>query len=176
MHKLFISTIIAILSISTIGHAQIGEKHFEGAFVGADIGIEDSGDFYYGGSVGYRFQGDTNIVVGAEGTFGDITASETNGNVSANIRYVWSATGILGLAIGSEKRDLIFINAGYGETNIGAQVGNVSDSESFGGFRGSVGYERAISDNFSVRLQGTYQEVGNLGDAYIGTAGVLFKF
>ncbi|UTW54572.1 outer membrane protein [Kordiimonas sp. SCSIO 12610] len=177
MHKLFISTIIAIFSISSLSNAQSADKHFEGAFVGADIGLEDSGDFYYGGALGYRFQGETNIVFGVEGTFGDLTTSATVGNISENIGNVWSATGILGFAFGDENRNLVSINAGYGELDITRRTnGAVSDSASFGGFRGSFGYERAFKDNLSVRVQGTYQDVGDLGQAYIGTVGVLFKF
>jgi hypothetical protein len=176
MHKLILSAFIALSTISTASFAQSADKHFHGAYVGADAGIDDSGDFYYGGTVGFRNQNDTNFVFGVEGNFGDLTTSGAAGALRARVRYTWSATGVLGYAFGSENRNLVFTNLGYGETDIGLRNGNQSVSESFGGFRGSLGYERAITDSISIRFQGTYQEVSNLGDIYLGTAGVLFKF
>lgn len=176
MHKLILSAFIALSTISTASFAQSVDRHFHGAYVGADAGIDDSGDFYYGGTVGFRHQNETNFVFGIEGNFGDLSTSERAGNIRAKVRYTWSAVGVFGYAFGSENRNLIFTNVGYGETNIGVRNGNESASDSFSGLRTSLGYERAITDNISIRLQGTYQDVSSLGDVYLGTAGVLFKF
>jgi opacity protein-like surface antigen len=176
MYRQPLYVLLLIFTISSLCSAQSADKHFQGPYVGADVGIDDSGDVYYGGTFGLRSQGDNNMVFGIEGTFGDLTTSQTNGNTRLRVRYAWSATGVLGYAFGSENRNLIFTNLGYGETNVGLRQGTVSASESFSGFRVGLGYERAITDNISVRLQGTYQDVGNIGNLIIGTIGASYRF
>jgi hypothetical protein len=176
MYKKIIAAFAASLAVAFSANAQDDSKYFDGLYLSADLGIEDSGDFYYGGSLGYRFQSETNWVFGVEGNFGDLTSSDTSGTVTAAIDYAWGVTGILGYAFGEKDNNLVFVNAGYGELDLSVSSPTESDSEAFGGFRGSFGYERAISDRISLRLVGTYQDVSDFGEALIGTAGFVVKF
>ena len=126
MKKLLVSG-VAALALSTTATAQ-DEKHFDGAYIGAETGYQDSGNglngLYYGATLGFRKQTNSDLVYGIEGNFGkaDVDVAGFN-NIIDN---QWSIHGTVGWAFGAEKRDLFTLGAGY--VGVKVSAGGLSDT------------------------------------------------
>lgn len=162
--------VLAAALLTTATQAQ-EEKHFQGGFIGGEIGYLDAGDglngVYYGANTGFRTQSDSGFVYGLEGTFG--TSDVDFGGLDNIIDHQWSVMGTIGKAFGSEKRDLISLGAGFAQVKASA-FGVSATGE---GFTSSLGYERAIGNNLSFRLRAiVYEDF----ETVIGTAGLGLRF
>ena len=168
-------------------------KQFTGPYLGGAFGLTDDGEYYYAVEGGYRFQFNSGLVVGAEASYGDLTGPDSDDFVESieTISDVWSVVGLVGYSFGNQKRNLVFLNAGYGERTRSINDIDVTNDDEIvdiegGGFFGGVGYERAIGSNVSVRLRATYFEPVrfrrffdngiNRDKVYISTLGLLLRF
>jgi len=152
---------VALFACATTAQAD-DDKHFDGLYLGASVGYLDLGDsgVSYEGFLGFRKQSDSGVVFGVEGTFG-----------SADIGFldnIWSVNGTLGMAVGEEKRGLVFVSGGYAE----AKASAFGFSATGGGFRADLGYEYAVSKNFAIRLKATTFEFDDFG----ASGGFVVKF
>lgn len=172
MTKLVLKSLGTLLLASTCLHAEEG-NNFNGTYLGADIGIEDGGDLYYGGHLGYRHRTNNNLVFGAEGSFGDFSSSLETASFSSSIDHTWSATAHVGFVV--DKNNLFYVGAGYQEVRASISGLGLNASGSSGGVRGLVGYERAIYDGLNVRLQGSFNDVDG-ADVYVFTSGLSLSF
>lgn len=167
--KNYLTVGVALVALSTSAFAQ-DQKHFDGGFVGAEIGYLDAGDgfngLYYGANGGYRVQTDSNLVYGLEGTFG--TTEVDVFGINDVIDHQWSANATVGWAFGAEKRDLFSLGVGYANVKVSA----LGQSATGDGVAGLVSYERAIGNNLSFRVKATTYEF----DTFIGTAGFALRF
>lgn len=174
------TTIAATLLLGTAAFAQ-DSKPFDGLYGGVEAGVDWTrlaGDvkrdrsFYYGGIIGYRSQMDNGFVTGIEGTFGD--SGYNNGATGTTASYEWSTSLLLGSTFG-DGDNLLFAKAGYAQTRFNPTAA-ADDSFSDGGWRFGGGYERAISNNMSLRLSGDYTTYGDDVGQWQTKAGVLVKF
>ncbi|MBL4836444.1 MAG: outer membrane beta-barrel protein [Kordiimonadaceae bacterium] len=172
------SIIATVLVAFTTGAAAI-DGHFNGPYIGADVGFTDEGEFYYGANAGIRTQTYNNIVFGAEATFGDYAVSEdfniSGQTVTAGIDYSWSAVGYIGYVFGLDKRNLIKLGAGYNSFHVFAESQGIKDSDSAGDVRTFVGYERAFVGNWNLRLEANYIKVEG-SDGSMATIGLAYQF
>lgn len=162
--------LIALAALSNNVSAQ-DSKHFDGAYVGGEIGYLDADSnvsgIYYGGTIGLRKQFDNNVVFGIEGNLGSSNADFRNFNNVIDRQTSVLAT--YGLAFGSQKRDLISAGVGYINTNV-----SFDDFDgSSGAIASFIGYERALGSKLSVRFRITAYEGF---DAFNGTGGLVFRF
>ena len=168
--KTLLAAGVATLALSTTATAQ-DEKHFDGAYIGAEAGYQDSGNglngLYYGTTLGFRKQTSNNLVYGIEGNLGK--ANIDFGGFDNVIDNQWSVQGTIGWAFGDEKRDLLTIGAGYA----GLKVSIAGFSNTGDGISSFIGYERAIGDKFSFRMRVTSYDAF---DTFIGTGGFSFRF
>ena len=152
---------VALFACATTAQAD-DDKHFDGLYLGGSVGYLDLGNsgVSYEGFLGYRKQSDSGVVFGVEGTFG-----------SADIAFldnIWSVNGTLGMVVGEEKRSLLFVGAGYAEAKASAfGFSNTGDA-----FRGDLGYEYALSENFSFRFKATTYDFVDFG----ASGGFAVKF
>ncbi|NVJ71609.1 MAG: porin family protein [Alphaproteobacteria bacterium] len=166
-----------ILASATTAQAQ-DEKHFDGAYLGGEIGYEDArggvDGVYLGALAGYRVQKDSDLVFGIEGTFGKtFTDIEVIGdNFDGDYDHEWSIMGTVGKAFGAEKRSLIFLGAGFAQQKVTISTTNFSDSLTAETFAMALGYERAIGKNLSLRLRATTYEYKTV----TGTFGLGYRF
>lgn len=178
--KFITKTAVAALAVAASATATLAEdKHFDGAYLGADIGLTDGGEFYYGANLGLRKQTESNMVFGVEGRFGDYAVSETfnilGTPVEAGINYAWAAHGYVGWVFGEDKRNLFKVGGGYNEFHVKATAGNVSDGASTGDFGAFIGYERASESNVNFRLQLDYLKIEDSHGGQL-TAGFNYQF
>lgn len=192
-NKIMTAAITATV-LSTTAIAQQDDKKFDGAYVGAEIGVDwlrfksdttsdlnitDNSErgLYYGGILGFRTQYDNNLVLGLEGSFGDQDTDFVAPGGRLSTDYEWSASLILGQAFGSNGNNLIYGKAGYanlrGEFN--PTTGNTIH-ENDGGWRFGVGYERSLSESLSLRTGVDYTTYGDGLSQWQAKAGLLFKF
>ena len=168
--KKYLLASVALAAFSTTAFAQ-DEKHFDGGYLGGEIGYQDSGDglngVYYGATAGFRKQTDGGLVYGLEGNFGK--ADVDVGGVSNIIDNQWSALGTVGWVFGNENRDMFSLGAGY----VNVKVSALGQSATGDGVASFAGYERAIGDNLSFRLRVTSYDAF---DTFIGSAGFGFRF
>lgn len=185
--KKYLAIGATLTALSTPALAQ-DTKHFDGGFAGAEIGVFGSSNLtassqnqsgtdyglYYGGTIGYRVQSNSNIVYGIEGAFGksdvDFTflGDETDFDLEDVIDHQWHVMGTVGWVTGAEKRDLFSIGAGYSEIKLSPFTSSFSD----GGIAAQVAYERAMGNNLSFRVRAMTYEF----DSYVGTAGLSLRF
>jgi len=164
MKKLTSAAFAAALLASAASVQAADDKPFSGTYLGADVGYLDleglDGGISYEGFLGLRKQTNGGFVYGIEGTFG-----------SADIElldHVWSVNGVLGAVVGQEGRGLIFVSGGYAEAKASAFGVSVTGDA----FRGDIGYEYAMGDNYSIRIKATTFEF----DDYGASAGFLVRF
>lgn len=155
--------------------ASADEKHFHGPYAGADIGLTDSSEFYYGGHVGVRNQTDSNIVVGIEGSFGDYAVSKQFSSFTSKVDHSWAVLGYIGYAFGETGKNLIKVGAGYNEIKVSSSGGFFNPSHSSGDIRAFIGYERAISKKVNFRISTDYVEVVGT-EGFQANAGFSFQF
>lgn len=177
----------AVFGSAATASAQ-DNKPFDGAYLGAEIGIFGSSDLtlssstqdgteygiYYGGMAGYRVQSDSDLVYGIEAAFGksdvDFTfiGDETDFDLENVIDHQWHILGTVGWVTGSEGKSLFSLGLGYGEEKTSPFTTSFSD----GGLATQVAFERAMSDNLSLRVKALSYGF----DSYFGTAGLVFRF
>ncbi|MCK0070568.1 outer membrane protein [Kordiimonas laminariae] len=198
LKKVF-SGIILLAAASGAASAEDSDKKlFNGLYLGGDVGITDNGDFYYGGSLGYRVQTQSNYVFGIVGTYGTLDISEDyvlTGFPPINVAAddIWSVQGQFGKVFGADKSDLIYIGGGYTKTSATGSflppVTLPSISGSSSGYVASLGYEKALSPSLSVKLEANYVNLGERAtidgnsidtgtklDAGVFRAGLNFNF
>lgn len=159
----------ALLAAATTAQAQ-DAKHFDGGFIGAELGYMDAGDgingVYFGANAGWRKQMDSDFVWGIEGTFGK--SNVDYGGFDDVYDHQWTAMPFIGKAFGAEKRSLVTLGAGYAE----AKASIAGASATGNGFAAALGYEYALGENWSVRAKATTYEF----DSVIGTIGLGLRF
>jgi len=154
---------VALLTCASAAQAQDSEKHFNGLYLGGSVGYADAGGdsgVSYEGFAGIRKQTDGGVVFGVEGTYGNIDIDFLD--------HIWSVNGLIGTVVGQDNRGLLFISSGYAE----AKASAFGFSATGGGLRTDVGYEHAMSKNFSFRIKATTYEFDDFG----ASAGLLVKF
>lgn len=173
------STLVIAATTATIAN---DDKKFDGAYVGIEGGLDwtklatDTGrdrSLYYGGVLGYRSQMDSGLVVGLEGTFGD--TGYKNETTGAHSNYEMGASLTLGTVFGSDGSNLLYGKAGYVRTKFDASSAE-GDSYTDGGWRFGGGYERAVSENISLRLGADYTTYGDDKSGWQTKAGILVNF
>ncbi len=157
------ATVAATLLFAGAANAQDDNKHFDGFFLGGEVGHTvgaGDDDIYYGAVGGFRKQLDNDIVIGVEGTFG-----------TAEIQYldhIWTANATVGYAFGQDKRSLVFGGVGYVEAKASAAGFSVTgDDWSF-----VAGYERAMGNNLSLRVKANMYSDASVTP----TVGLAFRF
>ncbi len=194
--KIFLIATTAITTTTFGLSAQQGDKFFDGWYGGIEAGYDRTElnpfqldeSFYYGLNLGYRYQTNSGIVYGLEGSFGrtefdDGFSLPESFESDLENEFQWSTSAILGFTSG---KNLFFSKVGL--------VGSQFESESGGTiFDGTVrepsensfheeglllgaGYERAISDRLSFTLGFDYITYGNGFDQYQPKAGIKLKF
>lgn len=154
-------------------------KPFSGPYIGVEGGFgqlkdqsyKDGSRWSLGGIAGYRHQFDNDLVLGLEGGVeftSDLKASSFGSVFDRDYKPTWSASALLGYAFGEDKRNLIFAKAGYSrlryEVKLGEGVSGAAltfPEGTFGDFsKGALklgaGYERKLTDMFSVRIGADY--------------------
>lgn len=169
MKKLLMSGVAALALTTTVTAQE--EKHFDGGYVGVEAGYLDSGDgfngLYYGTTLGFRKQTDSDVVFGIEGNLGKSNIDV--GSFDNVVDSQWSLHGTAGWAFGAEKRDLFSVGVGYVKVNVSAGGSSASGD----GVSSFVGYERALSKNISLRFRVTSYDAF---DTFIGTGGLSLRF
>lgn len=159
------SACIAASALISVSINADDEKHFNGVYIGAEggyldlAGIEDGG-IAYNGLLGIRTQMDNGLVLGLEGTFG-----------SADIEFldhVWSVSGTLGMAVGAEKRGLLYIGGGYAKAKASGFGFTVTGDD----YAVKAGYEHALNDTLSIRAQASTFAF----DDYMGGLAFIARF
>lgn len=168
--KKLIAASAGLLALTTTATAQ-EEKHFDGGYLGAETGYLDSGDgingLYYGATLGFRKQTDSNLVYGIEGNLGKANVDFAGFNNI--IDNQWSTMGIVGWVFGNESRDLVSVGVGYASVEVSAAGASATGD----GVSSFIGYERAIGSNLSFRMRVTSYDAF---DTFIGTGGLSFRF
>lgn len=166
------------------GHAGLGVGDTDGTpetftFAGATVPIPGAiGSFFstdydmsgalYGGHIGYNYQTGA-FVIGIEGTF---TGSSINGDGPSgvglivserDINWLATVTGRLGYAMG---RSLIYAKAGvvWGDVDSSVRLGGITvldGGETHFGWTVGFGYEHALTDHISVRVEYAHIDLGS---------------
>ncbi len=147
----------ALTALSATAQAE-DEKKFSGFYLGGEVGYLDIGPdkgFALGGFLGGRYQTDSNIVFGAELDVIGTTSDDSTG--------LFSLVGTVGITTGDDNRNLLYVGGG-----ITSGLG-LDDIEGFNllgsddGYTIVTGFERAMTDNFHLRLQGKYTDFSSEG-------------
>jgi len=147
-------------------------RSWAGLYVGASVGYAwgegeqltegtlktDLDGAVYGAQIGYNFQRD-NVVYGVEASFNgaNLEGSEFGGAVTSELD--WYATAVARL--GYSFDDMLVYGFGgvaWGDVKLGF-VGFESE-ETHVGWTAGLGVERALSDNFSLRLEYAHVDLG----------------
>jgi len=169
---------------------------YEGAYAGALVGYnsysigdqtdeggttsETIGGATFGGVFGYRSEVGDGVFLGLETFVNSNSANRTynvlNADVklSADISYGISATA--GFAI---DKSLLFMSAGYGWNDVSIKSVGLADnsvSDSGKGVRLGAGIEFPVTNVFSVRVQGDWQDFGFESSALGASTGIIFHF
>ena len=137
--------------------------------VGARI-IGDPDGFIGGGQVGYNYQFYNNIVLGAEAdiqgstlessrsaVFGTTSKSSLDyfGTVRARVGYAFAGTNSV------LDRTLLYVTGGfaYGDQSLNI-AGYSSPSNTHFGYAAGAGVEYAFTNNWTVKLEGLYVDLG----------------
>jgi len=177
----FISKTAALAATLTLASTATfaEEKHFDGPYIGADIGVSDGGEFYYGANAGIRKQTENNIVFGAEATFGDYATSEDlfiGGQAATiGIDYTWSLNGYVGYVFGDTQRNLVKIGAGYNAIHAYGKSATESVGETVDDVTAFVGYERAFKGGWNLRTTVNYLKIEDADGAQF-SLGVAYQF
>ena len=183
--KLSQSILTASVLVAAMTGASIAndEKPFTGPYLGIEGGLghvkqgleKDGGELSIGGIAGYRHQFDNDFVLGIEGGVNKnfYEPDELGSFFSRDYKLGWSMSGVLGYSFGADKKNLVFIKAGYnrlrfGELPFGVDI-PLSDTlaefvnslnDSAGSLKLGAGYERKLSNLLSVRLGVDYSKNG----------------
>ncbi len=190
MKKFFI-TMIGIMLVGTSANAQ-SSNDFSGPYIGGSIGYnsfssdalaENIGGLTFGGVGGYRQEISDGVYLGAEAFINFSTASKDfvvlGQTLETEIKESYGIAAQIGVEAGNNA--LLFANAGYGWTRIGAEadvLGTIiSETESDGGFRLGAGIETTLGNGNGIRprLEVNWQDFD--GASSLGVAAVfLFGF
>jgi hypothetical protein len=203
--KTFLVATTAIAMTSFGLSAQQDDKFFDGWYGGIEAAIDRTDlnnsvgtadtSFYYGLTLGYRYQTRDNWLFGLEGTFGR-NEFDTNFDVrdplapsAAEIPFdiendfQWSAAAVLGKSF---DQNLLFAKVGFAGIQTSFEIdnfalpdgGSITSSGNFHdeGLLLGVGYERALTKRLSFTLGFDYITYGNGFDQYQPKAGIKLKF
>lgn len=151
------------------GSSRTRGTTFGGVPVGAQI-VGDPDGFVGGGQVGYNYQLYNNFVIGAEAdiqgstldssrnpVFGTTSKSSLDyfGTVRARFGYAFSGTNSV------LDRTLLYVTGGlaYGDQTLNI-AGFTSPSNTHVGYAVGGGAEYAITNNWTVKLEGLYVDLG----------------
>ena len=147
-------------------------RSWAGLYVGASVGYAwgegeqltegrletDLDGAVYGAQVGYNFQRD-NVVFGVEASFNgaDMDGEEFNGAVTTEVDWYATAVARLGYSFG----DMLVYGFGgvaWGDVKLGLL--QLNSEETHVGWTAGLGVERALSDQFSLRLEYAHVDLG----------------
>jgi len=186
--KRFTETTAVIAAALMASSATVAaDDSFSGLYIGAEGGF-DSTTFggakdntrYLGGLLGFRYQMDSNMVLGIEGTYGNSGYSGSGGFdfSTPDFGNEWTASGLLGFAFGDDNDNLVFAKVGYTQTKFDI-IDNDTDAVTSGdvtGLRFGGGYERKFGDILSVRLSVDYSKPESFFKQLQAKAGLLVSF
>ena len=194
--RIFLIATTAITTTSIGLSAQQDDKFFDGWYGGIDAGydrtqinpLQEDDSLYYGLNLGYRYQTNSGIVYGLEGSLGrtefnfDISFPSSFNSGSEN-EFQWSTSAILGFTSG---KNLFFSKVGFVGSQFETEAsGTLQDGTVIEPFENSfheeglllgAGYERAISNRLSFTLGFDYVTYGNGLEQYQPKAGIKLKF
>lgn len=185
-----IYTLIATFILAGSAYAQ-NAGNFAGPYIGGSIGYnsfdsealdEKIGGLTFGGLGGFRNEISDGVYLGAEAFLNFSTASKDfdvlGETLETEIKESYGVVAQIGVEAGNS---LLFANAGYGWTRIGAEadvLGTiVSQTASEGGLRLGAGIETKLANTggFRPRLEVNWQDLA--GASSLGVAAVfLFGF
>jgi outer membrane immunogenic protein len=132
---------------------------------GTTSGDFDTEGFVGGLTAGWNFQ-NSNVVFGLESdiSYSDISGQTNNicgaAGCSTEIDWFGTARGRVGLAFDNA---LIYATAGLATADVDASVANVSNSDLLFGWTAGAGIEFAFSENFSMKAEYLYMDLGTIG-------------
>ncbi|HWJ68680.1 MAG TPA: porin family protein [Sphingobium sp.] len=131
------------------------------------VPVDRSRDSFTGGVyAGYDYKLGSNIVIGAEAAF-NIAAKDrivTHGAVDTifNPRHAFDLSARAGYLV--NDKSLLYVRGGYdnllARTTLIDDAGAVSSKESYDGWMIGGGFERALGDKLSTRLEYRYSDLG----------------
>ena len=186
-----IYTLILTLLVSSSAYAQ-GNGNFAGPYIGGSIGYnsfnsdalaENINGITFGAVGGYRQEISEGVYFGGEAYINFSTANKDfvllGETLETKIKESQGVVAQIGVEAGNDA--LLFTNAGYGWTRIGAEadvLGTiVSETDSDGGFRLGAGIETTLGNGNGLRprLEVNWQDFS--GASSLGVAAVfLFGF
>ncbi|MBB3771889.1 MULTISPECIES: outer membrane protein [Ancylobacter] len=163
---------------------NLGGAWGSGNAAASNLGLDPDG-FVGGGQVGVNYQFDNNVVIGIEADLqgGDVSASRWG--YESKMDYFGTVRGRIGYAF---DHILPYFTGGfaYGHSKLTDQLTGFSDSQNLTGWTVGGGVEYALTNNWTVKAEYLYMDLGddyynsigaNAGlTANIVRAGVNYKF
>lgn len=132
--------------------------------------VGDPDGFIGGGQIGYNYQFQNNIVVGFEADFQGTTLETNRSNVfgttaQGSLDYFGTARARVGYAFGGTNslldRTLLYVTGGFAYGNNTLSLANYrSPSSTQFGYVVGGGLEYAVTNNWTVKLEGLYVDLG----------------
>lgn len=155
--------------------------------VDSDAGVLDMSPsgFIGGGQVGYNFQFDNNVVLGIEADFQGSDVSDTSFGVQSKMDYFGTVRGRIGYAF---DHILPYVTGGFawGHNKVTDQLTGLETSNTLTGWTVGGGVEYALTNNWTVKGEYLYMDLGddyydsigaNAGlTASVVRAGINYKF
>ncbi|WP_019960550.1 outer membrane protein [Woodsholea maritima] len=188
MIRQFLLATCAFFGASTLASAQ-DLTAFDGPYAGASLGAasydlegldDNASGFTFGGFIGYRALVSDNWVLGGEAFAHTETADERftlrTAEITVEAEHSYGLDAHLGRAYG---QNLYFASLGYGWTKYKTEypdqlTGSYNDTE--GGWRIGLGYERAFTTPWSLRVRGIYQDYDRDDRALRGHLDLAYRF
>lgn len=174
--RILAATAFALAMAATPAFAQDSEKTFDGPYVAAIGGIEETGTTssgnegaIFGGVIGYDHQAG-NLVFGIEGEAATATTEQCAGNICHGSGRDLYAGGRIGYVIGGGT--MIYAKGGY--TN--ARIALPASAPALDGFRVGGGVEANITGKAFVRAEYRYSGYQVDTHKHQGTVGVGIRF
>lgn len=143
---------------------------------GPQLSFADAGTtgFTYGGYVGYRKQFDSGWTLGLESGFRGTTGS-LEVPVAFDLTSQWRALATAGHVFGTEGRNHIY--GAIGVSGLNTNIDNGGDT-SLEGVTGALGYERAVTKYFRLRVAVEYTNYDDALDFTVWnpTVGLSYHF
>lgn len=165
-----------------------GEQYFDGFYGGASIGYDkitatinhqDGHDSSLSveGVIGYRIQFDNDWVIGIEGSLGDRQGDLSQQNVQVSFGRIWGLAATVGWSFGQQKDNLIYGKLGVAGIDVDVKAhGNYVGGQNFEGPVSTLGYERVLTDNISLRMEVSYSSFDDGLDYWQPKLGALVRF
>lgn len=150
---------------------------------GTPVATEVSRDsFILGGYAGYNFRASDAIVIGAEAglttTTSDLIVANSSGEpLVADPRYSFDLSARAGYRATDET--LVYLRGGYANQRVGTTSDEFTRSENLDGWQIGGGFEIAITDHMSGRVEYRYSDFGQDGGGFNrhqGLFGVSYNF